>query len=357
MATVSRETFLVLTSTPRHARRPRLATLSGLLLSVLTLACITSARAGELPLTPGTRLVLADATSAAEILGRRDAYIAAQSPLERQIRLGRAEPVTEQEFLRFCALQAQNWTEPEQAKIAEVVSSLAPKLARYTLPLPPVITLIKTTGAEEARAAYCRGAAIILPQRFVDDRPAALERLLTHELFHVLSSHNPALRQRLYAVVGFELCELTAYPVSLAARKITNPDAPENNYCIPLEHGGQPMRLLPVLFSDRGDYDPQRGGNLFAYLQFRLLQLVPADGGWQPLLKDGQPVLYKAEEVPAYGERIGRNTRYIIHPEEILADNFALLIHGPENAPSPQILKAMREILTRAEAAAHHGTP
>lgn len=43
---------------------------------------------------------------------------------------------------------------------------------------------------------------------------------------------------------------------------------------------------------------------------------------------------------------MGRNTGYIIHPEEILADNFKLLATGAENVPSPQILEKMRVILT-----------
>ena len=36
-----------------------------------------------------------------------------------------------------------------------------------------------------------------------------------------------------------------------------------------------------------------------------------------------QPVLLDPEDLPDYHRRIGRNTNYIIHPDEILADNFA----------------------------------
>jgi hypothetical protein len=49
-------------------------------------------------------------------------------------------------------------------------------------------------------------------------------------------------------------------------------------------------------------------------------------------------------------EQIGRNTDYVIHPEEILASNFELLVTGAEGAPSPQVLERIREELTRAAA-------
>jgi hypothetical protein len=45
-------------------------------------------------------------------------------------------------------------------------------------------------------------------------------------------------------------------------------------------------------------------------------------------------------------EQIGRNTEYVIHPEEVLADNFALLVLKKANVPSPEILQKMREVLS-----------
>jgi hypothetical protein len=40
-------------------------------------------------------------------------------------------------------------------------------------------------------------------------------------------------------------------------------------------------------------------------------------------------------------EQIGHNTRYTIHPDEILADNFVRLINGDTNLPTPQIIATM----------------
>jgi hypothetical protein len=51
-------------------------------------------------------------------------------------------------------------------------------------------------------------------------------------------------------------------------------------------------------------------------------------------------------------EQIGRNTQYLWHPEEILADNFAILVLGelsakPLSPPSPEVLERLRPILFR----------
>jgi len=47
----------------------------------------------------------------------------------------------------------------------------------------------------------------VLPASLLVQMRPVLEKLLTHELFHILSRHNPALREKLYAVVGFHKCQ------------------------------------------------------------------------------------------------------------------------------------------------------
>jgi hypothetical protein len=85
-------------------------------------------------------------------------------------------------------------------------------------------------------------------------------------------------------------------------------------------------------------------------MEFRLLVLDEADGKFHPaVLPDGKPQLLEVSAVPDYWQQIGRNTRYVIHPEEILADNFVLLIHPKPNAPppTPAILEKLRALLAR----------
>jgi len=97
------------------------------------------------------------------------------------------------------------------------------------------------------------------------------------------------------------------------------------------------VRAVPILFSNAAKYDVNRGGEFFNYLQLSFLQM--------PRMSSAQPVLTTPEEVSGFFEQVGRNTNYFIHPEEILADNFALLALDEHNVPSPEILEKMRRIL------------
>jgi hypothetical protein len=63
-------------------------------------------------------------------------------------------------------------------------------------------------------------------------------------------------------------------------------------------------------------------------------------------LNDGlSPRLVDVRKVSGFMEQVGKNTRYIIHPEEILADNFVLLILEERNVPSPDIINKIRMVL------------
>jgi hypothetical protein len=61
-------------------------------------------------------------------------------------------------------------------------------------------------------------------------------------------------------------------------------------------------------------------------------------------LANGEPRLYRVREVSGFFEQIGRNTRYIIHPEEIMADNFSLMLFGG-TLSNPEIVEALRALL------------
>jgi hypothetical protein len=165
----------------------------------------------------------------------------------------------------------------------------------------------------------------------------------------VFSSHNPALRKALYESIGFRQCNEVALPAPLADRKITNPDAPVNDQFITVTHNGGAMELMPVLFSKTARYDVARGGNLFAYLDFKLMALENVGGVRRAATVDGQPLFFEPAAVPDFAEQVGRNTRYIIHPEEILADNFVFLLDGRNDLPTPRVVEQMGKILQAAE--------
>jgi hypothetical protein len=185
----------------------------------------------------------------------------------------------------------------------------------------------------------------MLPDKVLAYQPDQLDRLLAHELFHVLSRSNPTLRSDLYAVIGFQVCPPIALPPSFAPRKITNPDAPLVDCYIEVADGEKTYVGAPVLYASAKEYDAKAGGNMFKYLTFRLLVIEKRDSNWQPVMMGEQPVVIDPKKVPAFYEKIGKNTQYIIHPDEILADNFVHLMMGNQNLATPRIVERMGRML------------
>ena len=103
-------------------------------------------------------------------------------------------------------------------------------------------------------------------------------------------------------------------------------------------------------------------------LVFRLMAVerrAAADGTApaEPWLDaDGHALFRSPDEVAGFFEQTGRNTSYLIHPEEIMADNFVHLVVGPPKPgvplPTPAVVERMERIFAgSAEAAPEPATP
>ena len=315
---------------------------------MLAFSCGTAPSARALvELGGGARLEFATVDDGIRGLTTRDRFVAALSPFDRAARRKTDGSVTEEEFLAFVAEQVLPWEDAEIDKLASVARGVVEKVRPLQLSLPARIRLVKTSGDEEGHAAYCRGNHIVLPQNVVERPAAKLERLLLHELFHIFSRNQPRIRRELYGIVGFEPCPEIELPESIRPRKLTNPDAPGCDVRIRLEVEGETVDAVPILYSSEDRYDVGRGGEFFDYLIFRLLVVERNGDVWSAQLVDGAPRLLGTENLPSFWERVGRNTNYVIHPEEILADNFVLLATGAEDLATPRVVREMRSVLER----------
>ena len=275
------------------------------------------------------------------VLAKRDAFIQQLSVFDRQVRLQTERVVTEDEFIRFVASQAVEWKQADQQQVSSAMQSVRAKLRQFDLPLPAELRFVSTTGKEEAGAAYTRGDAMILPRTRIPRNAKRLQRLLTHELFHVISRSSPTFRNQAYSVIDFVPCGAIHLPGELKDLRITNPDCPVINARIQGKWKGQTLDLAPVLFASRA-YDESKGGSLFDHLTFRLMAIEQRDSAWQPKLGARGAILIEHTEVADFQKKVGRNTSYVIHPEETMADNFVHLIHGTPNLPDAWIIEAMR---------------
>lgn len=310
--------------------------------------------------------IFASAARGADMIAAKDDYTSALSPFDRSARMQVNRAVSDSEFLDFLKDNTLEWTAEEKEKIILTLKTLKQKTAPLSLRLPREIYLVKTTGKEEGEAAYTRSNAIFLPQDFLSMIVADESMrnwLICHESFHVLSRANPDLREKLYNVIGFEKCNEIAFPPSLKDRKISNPDAPKNDYFIRVRLDGTERLAVPVMYSSKKRYDCEKEPSLFKYVRSRLM-LVEEDkqdkGHIKPFYnQNGRPVLVRMEDAEGFYEQIGRNTTYTVHPEEILAENFTyMVLEGEDWKPhtqseemdSPHILEAIRNVLKRPDA-------
>lgn len=276
---------------------------------------------------------------AREILGRQDAYVHSTAPRERSVILKTEAPVTPERFARAMAETALEWSEEERRGFAEVL----PRLQRFLAPMrwkaPSTILLVKVSDRLMDGFPHTRANAIVLPEGMLRDalaRPVLMDYLMAHEAFHVLTRADSQLREELYSAIGFRACETTELPAVLAEQRITNPDAPEKRYAIRLTRG----EVMPFVHFVPEPIDVTKGFSVHARTSW--LPVDRHDGNCRArderLTTDSLEGLY---------EQVGRNTGYVIHPEEILADNFALLFRAPAKIASPEVPTRIERILRR----------
>lgn len=280
-----------------------------------------------------------------ELIGEQDEFVKLTQELERQVRLQTTESVSVERYLKFMQDGVKPWEEGDIEDVSSTIAEIADKVKEFDLPWPKRIFLIRVGSEVEANAPHCRGPSIILPDSFFTNAER-MKTVLVHELFHVLSSHNPELRNKLYAIIGFQPCNRIEFPKSLRKRRLTNPDAPTNEHFIRLKTAdAATVDVVPVTFVNREEYS---SGSLFNYLAFKLMVVEQAGNKWTAKLdSDGQPEMLEPNETPDLMRQIGRNTGYIIHPEETLADNFWMLILEKSDVRDPWVIEKMRAVLLR----------
>lgn len=304
----------------------------------------------SLYLQEGTRVIFADSSKAAEIVSREDTYTAMLGSYDRSASLKTDQEVSHVQFINHLAKNVRNWSSEEKFLLEQLSGKVKESFAELDLNLPEEIIFIKTTSDEYGgmSSAYTRMNAIMFTEKLLVNTSAEDKRLLKiyfHEIFHVYSRHNPVKKKALYKLIGYEQTNEIKLPEEWHNRRITNPDAPEINTMIELQVDGKPAFYTPVLYASDPLYDTKKDGGVFQTVNFQLFLLQNKNDTWQPVFLDGYPVFLDPENIDMYWSKIGRNTQYIIHPEEIMASNFELLMLKEKDVPNPEILEKMKEVL------------
>jgi hypothetical protein len=291
------------------------------------------------------RFRFASLEEARVILSASDAFIAASTPFDRAVRTRTAPPPSRSEFARFLADQARAWPAEERSALGTVLLGVDRRLSRFEASLPAEIRLVRTTDQVEAGAPHTRAGAIVLPASALAVSPSMLLHALFHETFHLITQADPALRDELYSFIGFASCKTLTLPDDLAQHLITNPDAPRSLHFIRVVAAGRGRSVVPLLV---GRSDGPANPSLFESFQLRFLEVEPGASACTPVRRAAGLAWFDVAELTGFFEQIGTNTQYILHPEEVLADTFALLMADRGQLRSPEIANAIERALSDA---------
>jgi hypothetical protein len=301
------------------------------LVTVLALtACATAPTASAPARTE--QFVIASPEQAAPIFTADDEFMNAVTPADISIRT-RSSSTSRADLERTYAGAFVLWTDAERARLEPMLTRQAARLESIQRWLPAHVLLVKSNGAADTSLPHTRGNAINMGQQLPAE-DAALDGLFFHELFHVLSRHNASRRDEMYALIGFAPCDITL-PSAVRDTTVTNPDAPLLRWAAPFDANGR--YVAPVLFANPPRWDPAQP-QFGRYFNLRFLQANSAGGRCAVTLQNGQPVDIPQEQaIAAIHAVAGANTNYVLHPEELLADNFSQLMMSRTDIPNPEI--------------------
>ncbi|NVM43660.1 MAG: hypothetical protein HWN79_01995 [Candidatus Lokiarchaeota archaeon] len=266
---------------------------------------------------------LVDAQTASSIIAAKDDYVSNFSEFDLQSRMSTLEKVTIDELVEFLSRQTVEWTNSEEIIVNSIFDELESSYAPYKDYLLGCVKLIKTTGREECDAAYTRSKCIYVPVSMVQWPYEELKELIAHELFHVISTHNPKFRNNLYVKLGFNPCPELDIPNDYKHLYVSNPDTIGKNCYVSFQNNGAQIKAVPFLYSEV----PYSGGYFFEYFQFTFLETEMKDNECKPLYEHNRPKFIATpqklfdlcEEIDPY------SNQHRLHPEEILAYYWSLL--------------------------------
>jgi hypothetical protein len=247
------------------------------------------------------------------------------STMTRSQLLSRYMGFLQTDMTSFSAAES-NWIADIMRDVYSTCQSVAPDI------YPDSLFMMKTHGRHYGDGVYyTRENCIVIPADVLRKKDrSAFKSTMYHEIFHVYSRLHPAKSAQLYKLIGFEPIGFKnlRMPAPLAERALFNPDGVDFAQKITLttEKGGF-MFAIPIIYANERGF--VKGKNeFFGYLEFSLFEVrLKPDGTWHvETMTDGLSPTINMGKVPDFFRQIRDNTGYIIHPDEVLADNFSFIM-------------------------------
>ena len=203
---------------------------------------------------------------------------------------------------------------------------------------PAEIKLIKIRGSHYGEGTfYTRENCIIIPQSdLTEPDEQDFTKVMLHEVFHIFSRLNPQQKLDLYELIGFKSTggkQLLQINETLKEKVLLNPDGINYAYSIQLRDKNETsFHALPLIFSNADDFDENKP-EFFDYLQFELFKIIPP---FSKMIKVVSDTIGKStidfKNHPEFFEQITENSNYIIHPDELMAENFVIAVQSQKDS-------------------------
>jgi hypothetical protein len=333
------------------------------------LGCVAQPPIKEVRLDSKHTVLLLDSAAAAQTIlqDRYTHYFDKVNAAEMSIQM--KKPINEQSreqllpyYMGFLQMDMESFDYRESKYVAEVIEKVFKTCQEVNNNIfPDTLKLIKTRGRHYGDGVwYTRENCIIIPANEIESRKTnPFTTTMFHEVFHVYSRLNLAKSAELYRLIGFESIGLKnlELPQSLAERVLLNPDGVDFAQKIALaQEDKTTIQAIPIIYSKKLGHETGQD-EFFSYLEFNLFQIeATGEGKWRVVTQaDGFSSTLNLDNQPDFFRQIRDNTGYIIHPDEVLADNFAFIM-GSKKSPmltakfSPagkELLRQIEEILKK----------
>ena len=247
-------------------------------------------------------------------------------------------------YIQYSINQIIDWTTEEKKQLNEFYTQFLNRISELSLQkmlqLPKKINIIKSTMKHEGGAqGYTFLNNIVLKQLNYS--------LFAHEIFHIFTRYNPNITKLIYQTMNFKVADQLIKPNNsqFTKRIISNPDTPQIVYTT-IKYNDENLYVSPILHS-KHNYT-NRMKSFFDHLQVSLLFVDIREYNNNTILsyKKMNPNLIDIKDSKEYIEKLGENTLYNIHPEEVSAKHFEFLITNTwKNKKNPKLIKQLQKLL------------
>lgn len=291
-------------------------------------------------LSDQNKLMLLDSTKAAQaiVVDETEGFFENISFVDMDIQTkGQCSDNCIHNYKAYLQSDVEDFTNGEKTMMTKIFNTAYESIKQLNPDIfPPQIRLIKTKTKHYGPSVYyTRDDLIIIPaNELARADEAALLSVMYHEIFHILSRYNKDLIDKLYALVGFNRVPSDILiPDAVKNILLQNPDGISQKHLInlSLKNSGRKLKALPLIVSQSPKFN-EASPAFFSYLKFDLYEVVEDSNGRLKLICDEQGFsTVSIRDFENFFSQIKDNTQYIIHPDEIMADNFMLLLGARSN--------------------------